>query len=503
MRATTTSGRSGRARPTVWWAWPAVTLALAGLWLLANGAAMALEYSPLASLWFPPTAITFAGFAVFRHRAWPGLILANLAGAAFTFVRLGHEFAPERMLLYGLLYALAHCVPYWLVAQALLQSIPRNAAPSLARTVGVFLLGGVVAALIAAVAGVWVSTVAGMADRSDTWPMILPWLIGDVAGLLAFGPLTLLAFRALATRLRIPVPHRLHAFDDLPRPPRAPAAYALKLAATLGTACLALFAIGQAPQNEPLLFIVFIAIVLQLWIVHTQGTLESLVSIALFNLCIVGQVYVLGLGEHALTLQFAMITLASASYYGLAVPLLYADNAQLRRLLIHDALTGAYNRHFFVELSQQAIRQSRMREQPASMLMLDLDNLKQINDHHGHAAGDQALAQVAQACRSALSANDLLGRLGGDEFCVLLPGVDHAGAADTAQRLLLAVRASHYPFSADIRPSMSIGISTTVDDADDYESLWMRADSALYVAKRAGRDRVAQQEVADEASEAV
>lgn len=503
MRATTTSGRSGRARPTAWWAWPAVTLALVSLWLLANGAAMALEYGPLASLWFPPAAITFAGFAVFRHRAWPGLILANFAGAAFTFLRLGHEFAPERMLFHGLLYALAHCVPYWLVAQALLQSIPRNAAPSLARTVGVFLLGGVVAALIAAVAGVWVSTVAGMADRADTWSMILPWLIGDVAGLLAFGPLTLLAFRALATRLRIPVPHRLHAFDDLPRPPRAPAAYALKLAATLGTACLALFAIGQAPQNEPLLFIVFIAIVLQLWIVHTQGTLESLVSIALFNLCIVGQVYVLGLGEHALTLQFAMITLASASYYGLAVPLLYADNAQLRRLLIHDALTGAYNRHFFVELSQQAIRQSRMREQPASMLMLDLDNLKQINDHHGHAAGDQALAQVAQACRSALSANDLLGRLGGDEFCVLLPGVDHAGAAATAQRLLLAVRASHYPFSADIRPSMSIGISTTVDDGDDYESLWMRADSALYVAKRAGRDRVAQEEIADEASEAV
>ena len=502
MRATTTSGRSGRARPAVWWAWPAVTLVLVALWALANGAAMALEFSALASLWFPPTAITFAGFAVFRHGAWPGLILANLLCAIFTFLRMGHDIEPERMLFYGLLYALAHCVPYWLVAQAMLQSIPRNAAPSLARTVGVFLLGGVFAALIAAIAGVWVSTLAGIAEGADSWSTILPWLIGDVAGLLAFGPLALLAFRALAAKLRIPVPHRLHAFDDLPRPPRAPAAYALKLAATLGTACLALFAIGQAPENEPLLFIVFIAIVLQLWIVHTQGTLESLVSIALFNLCIVGQVYVLGLGEHALTLQFAMITLASASYYGLAVPLLYADNVQLRRLLIHDALTGAYNRHFFVELSQQAIRQSRMREQPASMLMLDLDNLKQINDHHGHAAGDQALAQVAQVCRGALSANDLLGRLGGDEFCVLLPGVDHAGAAEVGRRLLAAVRASSYPFSSELRPSMSIGISTTVDDADDYKSLWMRADSALYVAKRGGRDRLAQEEADAEAEPA-
>ncbi len=494
MRATMASGRSGRARPTVWWAWPLVGLGIATLWLVANAAATMLEYRPLASLWFPPTAISFAAFAVFRSGAWPGLLVANLIGAFFTFLRTGHDIPPERMLLYGTLFALAHCLPYWLVAQATLQSIPRNAAPSLARTVGVFLLGGVVAALIAAVAGVWVSTLAGMADRADSWSMILPWLIGDVAGLLAFGPLALLGFRALATRLRIPVPHRLHAFDDLPRPPRAPAAYALKLAATLGTACLALYAIARAPHNEPLLFIVFIAIVLQLWIVHTQGTLESLVSIGLFNLCIVGQVYMLGLGEHALTLQFAMITLASASYYGLAVPLLYADNVQLRRLLIHDALTGAYNRHFFVELSQQAIRQSRMREQPASMLMLDLDNLKQINDHHGHAAGDMALAQVAEACRGALSANDLLGRLGGDEFCVLLPGVDHAGAAEIGRRLLAVVRASRYPFSTEIRPSMSIGISTTVDDEDDYESLWMRADSALYVAKRGGRDRLAQEE---------
>lgn len=494
MRATMTSGRSGRARPADWWAWPLVGGCIVALWLIADGAATMLEYRPLASLWFPPTAISFAAFAIFRRAAWPGLVVANLVGAFHTFVRTGHDLAPDQMLLFGGLFALAHCVPYWLVAQALLQSIPRNAAPSLARTVGVFLLGSVLAALAAAVAGVWVSTLAGMVDQADGWSMILPWLIGDVAGLLAFGPLALLGFRSLATRLRIPVPHRLHAFDDLPRPPHAPAAYALKLGATLGTACLALYAISLAPHNEPLLFIVFIAIVLQLWIVHTQGTLESLVSIGLFNLCIVGLVHALRLGEHALTLQFAMITLASASYYGLAVPLLYADNTQLRRLLIHDALTGAYNRHFFVELSQQAIRQSRMREQHASMLMLDLDNLKQINDHHGHAAGDQALARVTQACRSVLSANDLLGRLGGDEFCVLLPGMDHAGAAIVAQRLLSAVRATSYPFSTEIRPSISIGSSTTVDDEDDYESLWMRADSALYVAKRGGRDRLAQEE---------
>jgi diguanylate cyclase (GGDEF)-like protein len=177
--------------------------------------------------------------------------------------------------------------------------------------------------------------------------------------------------------------------------------------------------------------------------------------------------------------------------------MLYADNAQLRRLLIHDALTGAYNRHFFVELSQQAIRQSRIRTQPVSMLMIDLDNLKLINDRHGHAAGDQALSQIVRICHQSLTGNDLLGRLGGDEFCALLPGLDHVAAADAAENLIAAVRAAAYAFSSELKPSLSIGVATTLSDTDDYESLWLRADSALYVAKRSGRNQIAQEEIAE------
>ncbi len=495
-----TLGAAGRQRTAAqWWSWPAATLVIVAVWLIAYGAALMLEYKSFTSLWFPPTAVSYAAFAVFRRGAWPGLLLANLIGAHLTFAHAGLDLQPHQTVLFGIMFASTHCAAYWFAAAATLQSIPRNAPPSLARTVGVFLLGGIVAGLVASVSGVWVSTRAGLLAEADSGSMVLPWLIGDIAGLVALGPLLLLGFRMLAAHLRVPIPHRLHAFDDLPRPPRNPAAFALKLALVLGAASLSLLAIAQAPNNEPLLFIVYMAIMLQLWIVHTQGAVESLVSIALFNLMVVVQVFAMGLGEHALTLQFAMITLAVGSYYGLAVPMLHADNAQLRRLLIQDALTGAYNRHFFVELSQQAIRQSRMREQPASMLMLDLDNLKHINDRYGHAAGDQALSQIAHVCRGALSANDVLGRLGGDEFGVLLPSLGHSEAAQVAQRLLAAVRASTYPFTGDIRPSMSIGIATTQSDTDDYDSLWMRADSALYVAKRGGRDQIAQEEMPEAA----
>lgn len=496
MGDTTASVARGTQRTTHGAGWIFGSLVVVALWMTTYYAARMLDYAPFASLWFPPTAVSFAAFAVMRWRAWPALIIANLLGAQATFLREGGQIGGDAIV-FGLLFALAHCSAFWLAAEATLQSIPRNATPSMARTVGAFLLCGLCAALIAAVGGVWVARVGGLVPAEDSWSLILPWLIGDYAGLLAAGPLLALALRALAERLRIPVPHRLYAFDDLPRPQSSRGSFALKLLLVLGVAALSLLAIAQAPDNQPLLFIVFIAIVMQLWIVHTQGAIESLISIALFNLTVVALVYALGLGRHALILQFAMITLAAGSYFGLAVPMLYADNLQLRRLLIHDALTGAYNRHFFVELSQQAIRQSRLRGKPVSMLMLDLDNLKRINDRHGHAAGDQALSHVVRICNGVLRGSDLFGRLGGDEFCALLPGRDHVAAAALAQRLVDAVRDAEFPFSSAIRPSLSIGIATLQHDGEDYDGLWLRADSALYVAKRGGRDQIAQEETGE------
>lgn len=496
MGDTTASVARGTQRTTHGAGWIFGSLVVVALWMTTYYAARMLDYAPFASLWFPPTAVSFAAFAVMRWRAWPALIIANVLGAQATFLREGGQVGGDAIAC-GLLFALAHCSAFWLAAEATLRSIPRSTTPSMARTVAAFLLGGLCAAFIASAGGVWVARIGGLVEAGDSWSLILPWLIGDYAGLLAAGPLLALALRALAERLRIPVPHRLYAFDDLPRPQSSRGSFALKLLLVLGVAALSLLAIAQAPDNQPLLFIVFIAIVMQLWIVHTQGAIESLISIALFNLTVVALVYALGLGRHALILQFAMITLAAGSYFGLAVPMLYADNLQLRRLLIHDALTGAYNRHFFVELSQQAIRQSRLRGKPVSMLMLDLDNLKRINDRHGHAAGDQALSHVVRICNGVLRGSDLFGRLGGDEFCALLPGRDHVAAAALAQRLVDAVRDAEFPFSSAIRPSLSIGIATLQHDGEDYDGLWLRADSALYVAKRGGRDQIAQEETGE------
>lgn len=483
---------SRKATPSTW---AVASTALFLLWVGTFYAARLLEYAPLASLWFPPSAVAFAAFAVLRLHALPALLAAIWVASWDTWSRSGLPHDSGDILYNAVLYAASHCLPYWLLAEGVLytlgeRQVPRS-APSIARAVVVFLLGGMLAATLAAVTGACATVEAGLAPVSERWPLLLPWLIGDYIGLLAFGPLLILALRRLAERLRLPCPAHLFAFDGLPRPAHTLGSFLRKLALTLSVAVLALVAIAQAPGNEPLLFVIFVAVVLQLWIVHTQSAVESLVSIALFSLTVVAVMAILDLDQVALSIQLALITLATASYFGLTVPVLYADNSELRRRLIRDGLTGAYSRHFFVDLSQRAILQARQRGAPVSMLMIDLDHLKAVNDRHGHAAGDHALVQIVDLCQNALGPNDLLGRLGGDEFCALLPGHDGAAAAAVARSLIDIVRASRFPFADDVHPGLSIGLASSQSPEDDYESLWLRADSALYVAKRSGRGQLA------------
>jgi diguanylate cyclase (GGDEF)-like protein len=156
-----------------------------------------------------------------------------------------------------------------------------------------------------------------------------------------------------------------------------------------------------------------------------------------------------------------------------------------------DALTGLYNaRGFEARLSGEIARTARYRT-PLSLLLIDLDRLKEINDVHGHYAGQAALRGVASAIRAQLRATDVGARWGGDEFAVVAPNTPTGAAWAMAERIRAAiVRAStKWPLTA------SIGI-TTLGDADagrdvDAETLMRSADAALYEAKRHGRNRVA------------
>lgn len=160
---------------------------------------------------------------------------------------------------------------------------------------------------------------------------------------------------------------------------------------------------------------------------------------------------------------------------------------QLREQANTDGLTGLLLRNRFLELAQLALTDMHRQQQPVCMLFLDADHFKQINDNHGHAAGDAVLIALAATLRSQMRQNDLIGRIGGEEFALMLPGLDLAHAGMRAERLRLAVHEIQRP---DGPLSISIGIAECSHPGEPLETLLARADQAMRQAKRSGRDRI-------------
>ncbi|MEO5373474.1 MAG: GGDEF domain-containing protein [Alphaproteobacteria bacterium] len=165
--------------------------------------------------------------------------------------------------------------------------------------------------------------------------------------------------------------------------------------------------------------------------------------------------------------------------------------AELQYLATVDPLTGLSNRRRLMEVGDEEVSRSTRYEQPLSLLMLDIDHFKRINDSHGHAAGDEALRQFAAACREVLRRNDTIGRCGGEEFAVLLPNSDIDGAAALAERLRRRVAGIEVPHGEICFGfTVSIGVATLAPGDTGLETLMARADQALYQAKTHGRNRV-------------
>ncbi len=155
-----------------------------------------------------------------------------------------------------------------------------------------------------------------------------------------------------------------------------------------------------------------------------------------------------------------------------------------------DPLTGVFNRGHFNETAEQEIERARRFAEPLSLAMLDIDHFKKINDTYGHEVGDTAIIGLARTCSNNLRKIDSLGRLGGEEFAVLLPRANKQAALEMAQRLRLEIAAQRIPLQGqEISYTVSIGISTLLPTTRDLAELLRHADAALYQAKREGRNR--------------
>ncbi|MGA0594719.1 GGDEF domain-containing protein [Enterovirga sp. CN4-39] len=167
-----------------------------------------------------------------------------------------------------------------------------------------------------------------------------------------------------------------------------------------------------------------------------------------------------------------------------------ALEAELRRLVETDTLTDTLSRRRFLELAEAEWGRQAGSRLPACLLMVDLDRFKVINDAHGHAAGDRALVGFALACKAQLRPRDLIGRIGGEEFCIVLPETGVAEACRIAEDIRRVVAA--IDLSSDrgrVSLSASIGLAQGCA-GDTLEDAMTRADKALYRAKHSGRNRV-------------
>ncbi len=197
--------------------------------------------------------------------------------------------------------------------------------------------------------------------------------------------------------------------------------------------------------------------------------------------------------EDLLIGAMASATIAPLVIYWLATLSheLYQSEQRLSALSQKDPLTGAYNRRYFDEQSRIECARSHRYGQSLAILMIDLDKFKQVNDTHGHAAGDEVLKTIVQIGTKALRKSDVLARFGGEEFVVLLPHADIKEATMLANRLRKNIEEAEIKAGElELRVTVSIGVSIQAADESDITEMLSRADQAMYNAKHGGRNRV-------------
>ncbi len=164
---------------------------------------------------------------------------------------------------------------------------------------------------------------------------------------------------------------------------------------------------------------------------------------------------------------------------------------EVERLAITDGLTGLYVHRYFQESLESEIKRALRYKHSLSLMMIDIDHFKRLNDTYGHQAGDEVLQQLAKILKSQAREHDLVARYGGEEFAIILPVTPKEGALSAASRLRRLVEGAHFnAHGSEVRITISIGVACCPQDGQTREELIGKADQALYAAKRSGRNTI-------------
>lgn len=423
-----------------------------------------------AGLW-PAAGLTLAALLFLPARSW-GWVLA-----AIVVAELGGDLARGHPLGTSLGWTLGNCVEP-LVGAVLLRRFgnARGALAPLRQLLLFLLLAVLVAPVVGASIGSATTVISFGAPILEVWP---PYFVGDALGVLIVAP----ALLALRTR---------------PRRRRLAETTALVIVSLLVTAAIFVADGSWWTTSTPYLLIPFFTWAALRFGLHGTAWMSLAITVIANTATAAGYGPFAASGApggHAVTLlqTYLAITVASALILAAMVSDL-SDREQVERALhhqaTHDHLTGLPNRAYLSTALDAALTRCAVVGGRVGVLLCDVDRLKRINDSLGHAAGDLYLAEVARRLGGALRRGEVVARVGGDEFIVLIEDAD-AGAVDAvARRLMAAVNVPVLlPPNKEVTPSLSIGVALGGADSSS-ETVISRADHALYEAKKRGRSRI-------------
>ncbi|WP_280529654.1 GGDEF domain-containing protein [Shewanella dokdonensis] len=452
------------------------------IWMLLWKVASIMEYAPHASIWFPPAGLTFSAILLLGLRAIPAIAFCCMAATFWEDATYGTQLPWQQLLETGALFTLAHISAYAIGASLLKLLISRRDAHQLPSLLLAFTIIGPASALLAGYLTQTALIISGMLPDSPSGHQLwLPLWVGDLLGILVLTPLLIGVLRRIYPRYGVWVSEL-----GLRQLPGSGWEFLLKLATTL-LLMVVVMLLTASLQSKEMAFAIFFLCIPQMWIVYTETPLRSGISIALMSFATALLVKYLALHDDALVFQFSISVLAASTYFGLLIPVLASSNSRLREMTRKDSLTRAYSRQHFFQ-AELEIQRARYYQQPISLIVFDIDFFKQINDRFGHTVGDLALISLAELATTQLRQADMLGRFGGDEFMLLLPGSGQIDATTTAERLRLALPNLRVEgLTSQITGSFGV---TEIAAEDTVNSAFEKADVLLLEAKRLGRNLV-------------